>query len=233
MSALNVLRAAAGEIGYAEIPPNKTKYGEWYGMDYNPWCDMFVSWAAAKAGEGKTVGKFASTRAHWAWLVKNGTLVTTPRLGDIVFYAWDGGGVSGIDHIGYVERWWPGDPHPLQTVEGNTSTGGSAEQIRNGGGVLRVRRTMFAVAGFLRPNYAPEPVKVVPKAPLKDLYPYPGLIARGSRNEVAVKRVQRVVGVIPDGDFGPKTLLAVKRFQSTHHLEVDGVVGRITWGVMF
>lgn len=32
-----------------------------------------------------------------------------------------------------------------------------------------------------------------------------------------------------DGDFGPDTELAVTHFQNDHHLEVDGIVGPMTW----
>jgi peptidoglycan hydrolase-like protein with peptidoglycan-binding domain len=42
---------------------------------------------------------------------------------------------------------------------------------------------------------------------------------------LAVRQVQQRLGVSADGDFGPITLRAVKAFQTSHHLVVDGIVG--------
>ncbi len=51
----------------------------------------------------------------------------------------------------------------------------------------------------------------------------------GSRGHL-VKTVQRRIGGLAvDGSFGPKTLRAVKHYQRTHHLAVDGYVGPHTW----
>lgn len=44
-----------------------------------------------------------------------------------------------------------------------------------------------------------------------------------------VKVLQEALHVGVDGDFGPQTLAAVKRFQTEHHLPVDGIVGPKMW----
>jgi peptidoglycan hydrolase-like protein with peptidoglycan-binding domain len=53
-------------------------------------------------------------------------------------------------------------------------------------------------------------------------------LARGSWGE-PVKQVQQALGVPADGFFGPQTEEAVKKFQTSHDLQVDGVVGPRTW----
>ena len=65
------------------------------------------------------------------------------------------------------------------------------------------------------------------------IVPYPGvIIKRGSRGK-DVERIQRAVGVTPDGIFGPKTEEAVKAYQKRHGLVPDGRVGPLSWAVMF
>ncbi|MFB1100926.1 N-acetylmuramoyl-L-alanine amidase [Terribacillus sp. JSM ZJ617] len=63
--------------------------------------------------------------------------------------------------------------------------------------------------------------------------PYPGkLIRTGSRGK-DVERIQRAVGVAPDGIFGTNTRNAVIAYQKRHGLSVDGIVGKDTWNKMF
>lgn len=45
-------------------------------------------------------------------------------------------------------------------------------------------------------------------------------------------RWQKLVGVAPDGKWGPVTEAATKRWQSEHGLEPDGIVGQKTWAEM-
>ena len=47
-----------------------------------------------------------------------------------------------------------------------------------------------------------------------------------------VKQVQAKVGVIPDGNFGPKTEAAVRAFQQAHSFVPDGIVGPKTWAAL-
>lgn len=125
-TALDMLRFATSQLGITESPAgsNRTKYGAWYGMDGNAWCDMFVSWCAAQSGNGDAVGKFAYTPYHAAWFQKNGRWsfgANGIRPGDIVFYggsAWgSANGIGGIQHVGTVERVI--SPTVIQVLEGN------------------------------------------------------------------------------------------------------------------
>ena len=91
-----------------------------------------------------------------------------------------------------------------------------------------------------KPTPAPAPLPAAPKFPLPSGHAYAvddhtNLTHSGIRgNDAAnVKRIQRVVGVVADGVFGPRTRAAVKRFQKAHHLTQDGAVGPQTWKALF
>ena len=80
------LEIALSQVGYKEYGTNKTKYGEWYGMNGEPWCAIFVSWCAYESGVLNTlIPKYSSSSAGYKWF-KNHTGVTlTPKRGYIGF----------------------------------------------------------------------------------------------------------------------------------------------------
>jgi hypothetical protein len=53
------------------------------------------------------------------------------------------------------------------------------------------------------------------------------IVKRGDRG-MAVRAIQRELGITADGVFGPMTERAVKRFQRRHNLVPDGIVGPLT-----
>jgi peptidoglycan hydrolase-like protein with peptidoglycan-binding domain len=53
------------------------------------------------------------------------------------------------------------------------------------------------------------------------------VVKRGDRGP-AVRRIQRALGIPPDGVFGPQTHRAVRRFQRRKGLVADGIVGPLT-----
>jgi len=57
------------------------------------------------------------------------------------------------------------------------------------------------------------------------------LLKKGDKGPNVV-RLQKILNVIPDGSFGPKTEKAVMRFQLEKQLTVDGIVGSNTWHML-
>lgn len=54
-------------------------------------------------------------------------------------------------------------------------------------------------------------------------------LSTGTKNNDLTKFVQKQVGVSVDGDFGPKTKAAVKKYQKKKKLTADGIVGYNTY----
>lgn len=141
-----IVELARKEIGYEELPGNKTKYGKWFGLDGVAWCAMFVSWVYAKAGKPLPkigwVNGFAGCQAGYDYWKKKGKLTDAPVAGDIVLYDFNGDGR--FDHTGIFVEWVGKDK--FKAIEGNTSLVNQA----NGGSVMeRVRNKKVAV--FVHP----------------------------------------------------------------------------------
>lgn len=113
-----IVDIALSQKGYVEGPNNDTKYGEWYGMNYNPWCAMFVSWCANQVGIPESViPKFAGCTTGFGIMRDMGITTKShikPNKGDLIFFDWDGSG--DCDHVGIVTEVRDGN---VYTVEGN------------------------------------------------------------------------------------------------------------------
>lgn len=131
------------------------------------WCDVFVDWCFYKAfGKAATlaityqptnnkVNYGAGCRYSREYYQKKGRLYDTPQIGDqIFFYSKD---KSQIAHTGLV---YNVDNSNVYTVEGNTS--GASGVISNGGGVCKKSYSLSynRLAGFGRPDYGTQTVKV-------------------------------------------------------------------------
>lgn len=132
MSVVSTLLAIAkGEVGYHEGRSgghwnNIEKYAAqvpglaWVSSSGSPWCAVFVSWCAMKAGLADLYPCTASTDAGAAWFKQRGQWSEYPAVGAQIFF-----GVNGnMDHTGIVRDF---DDTNVYTVEGNTNTNGSVE----------------------------------------------------------------------------------------------------------
>ena len=126
-TARDVLRIAAGEVGYSRWndPQTGTKYGRWYaqktgdsyyGANGVPYCAMFVSWVFDQAGATCP----GLPGAYCPWIERDGKNAGravnkySAQPGDVVLFDWGGDGVA--DHVGIVEV---NHGSYIQTVEGN------------------------------------------------------------------------------------------------------------------
>ena len=227
---------------------NYTKYGrdmhKLYPsvMDFPAaWCDAFVDWCFQKAygvanAKGLLGGNFNDYTVASAQLYKNKKAWgTTPKVGAQIFFK----NSTRICHTGLVYKV---DKTYVYTIEGNTS--GASGVIRNGGGVCKKKYkiTNSKIAGYGYPKYDVEktdtPVKEVkaysgtfPKLPSRGYYKLGDGYLTLTSYSLSIKNLQKFLnwaidaGLKIDGDYGPKTVAAVKIFQKKYGLVVDGEFG--------
>jgi CHAP domain len=148
------LDGATGWLGYTENPAgsNHTTFGEWYGMDLQPWCAMFVTYCYEVEAGGSPSFTRGSRYAYVPYIVadaakaSNGlTIIQAPIPGDFVCYDWERDGT--FDHVGLFES---GTPGSFTAVEGNTSSDDNGSQSNGGGVYRRQRSTSQAGVVFVR-----------------------------------------------------------------------------------
>ena len=251
-----IIEIAKAEVGTIEGPKdNETKYGKWTGANFQPWCQSFVSWTAFTSGlDPKKYPKSASTVAAADWFKKNNRWADArnddPTPGDWIYFDFPDDGVNRISHVGLCIK--NNGDGTIQVIEGNTSGTAKGDQ-RNGGMCVEKTRAyvknkkglLNAVVGWGRPVYVGEenlallskgssviPAESVTNKPSavvekKEFKPF----KVGSKGE-AVSKVQALLGINADGDFGPGTEKAVKVFQKKSSLPVTGIVDQATLKVL-
>ena len=211
----DIIRIAAGEVGYLEGANNSNKYGEAYGVNNVQWCVQFVWWVFREAGASDLFGQ---KTARCTILYQNHRDQEVKELapGDIVFFDFSGNKVE-TEHVGIVVSV---GSDAIITIEGNTSgTGGE--------GVHRKTRDRNYISHNFRPKYAGTAGLLSVNLPL---------LKMGSKG-YPVKTVQRLLIALGyklprygvDGDYGNETAAAVMRYQFDRKLVADGVVGANTW----
>jgi hypothetical protein len=137
---IKALAMAATQLGIKESPKNSnnTKYGQWYGVNFQPWCAIFVTWCFETVG-GSPSFVAGKDYAYVPYIVNDATtgrnglfLTNTPRPGDLVCYDWND---NEADHVGIFES---GDPLSFTAIEGNTGP----VNWSNGGEVMRQNRSV-------------------------------------------------------------------------------------------
>lgn len=152
---IDVISRAISTLGYKESPAgsNQSRFGSWYGANYQPWCASWVSWVFYHAGlplPATTPKGFAYCPYGVKWFKDKGRFHSQPKVGDVIFF--DFGRKDGVsDHVGIVEK--VNSDGSVTTIEGNTSSTESGSQS-NGGCVARRIRSLSVVQGFGRPNYS-------------------------------------------------------------------------------
>lgn len=123
----DILGVALTQLGYMEGPyngnpcGNDTKYGDWYGLPYNEWCAMFISWCARQADISESILQNscrAGTNPEYFNITRYNGTDYTPQPGDLFFKA-------DFSHVGLVYE-VRGDT--VITIEANVNYEGISEE---------------------------------------------------------------------------------------------------------
>jgi hypothetical protein len=225
-----------------------------YRMKYtDPWCAAFVSAVAQVCNLTSIIFPECGCKQMVDLYKKAGRWIEAddyrPQPGDIILYDWDDTGrgdcTGDPDHVGIVSSV---SGNVINVIEGNYSDA-----------VMRTAYKVNAryIRGFGCPDYAsfadgeplpepePEPAPEPTPAPPADdgmvtvTLPMLEIGDKGGYVKAAQTLLiangydcgnKPLVGTEKaDGEFGRATERAVGFFQSKHHLEVDGVIGKETW----
>lgn len=239
--------ANAGYNNYTKYARDLNNAGYYNGNKNGyAWCDVFVDWCFLQLCNGdaqKAEDMICQTGDYGAgcgysmrYYKAQGRFYTSPKPGDQIFF----GTSSSVAHTGIVYKV---DSSKVYTIEGNTS--GASGVVANGGGVFEKSYSLnySRIVGYGRPYYDEDAAGSVEDQPeikteeVSTVNIELNVLKRGMNGD-QVKSLQRILYAMGyslgssnpiDGDFGSKTDTAVKAYQKMKGLEVDGIVGAMTW----
>ena len=141
-----ILAIAAREIGYCRDKSGHNTFGEWFGLDYQPYCMEFVQWVYHQAGLDLPY-KTASCGALLRWYKEHQPECVTgnPIPGCIVIFDFPSTAYD-TDHTGLFVKV---SDNKITTIDGNTSGGNDS----NGGWVQqRTRKLSYANPTYIIPK---------------------------------------------------------------------------------
>ena len=211
------IKVALKEVGYKEGFNNATKYGTWYGLPNQPWCAMFVTWCARKAGiSADIIPTYAGCGDGYNFFKKRKLIYSTPEVGDIAFFKPTKIGATS-SHTGIVVE--VTDVY-IKIVEGNAGTN------TDGVYLMCYKKNYTKFLGFGRPQFSGNTYSgKYPTLPLR------GYFRKGDTG-ANVKLLQQLLNwlngdkLVVDGILGTKTYNSVKKFQKNNNLTVDGLFGK-------
>lgn len=142
----DVLAVAAREIGYHESKDKHNKYGEWFGLDYAPWCLEFCQWVYHQCGMDLPFATASCGQLlQWYREHQPDCITKKPIAGALVIFDFPNTKYT-TDHVGLFVK---ADRLKITTIDGNTSNGNDS----NGGWVQQRTRTWgYASPTFIIPR---------------------------------------------------------------------------------
>ncbi len=136
--AADLLMVAKSQVGYEEIVGNciyddegesfgYSRYGDWYGFPYGPWCAMFLSFCAEGAGIPRAGFPCESACDGWVQTFRDmgvfkSPLTYTPKAGDLCFFLYPD--KESPTHVAVITGYEPGtwgSTGKFTTIEGNNN----------------------------------------------------------------------------------------------------------------